>query len=396
MQEQLDRVKLQLETEVKQLALEFVREQYLEIFLYLYVYFLISFYLENILSIIQIVICLIFIDICNICNFYNRPMCLNLLLLTNRIKGVLLFRIIYICFNETMFYFDFLFDVNTVSIINVDPKIAYLLQQKKILRICCILIVRIAQRMSQQFNVLWKIVILVETLSITLKLDNFVAWDWIQVLWLFLILLILNGVITFVSVLYFAIKVIPDLIKKTEKQKNAYYMQFVLYQTTILLTNLFLYLNLFALIIILPILFVFLTSFTYMKKKDLEQYYANFIFNLEMGKDLEEKQQPYEQPTILQRVSTNYYKPIITNMGQRQSSQPPMLSNDLQSVNSEESNLCIICQDRIGEKIFMPCGHGKFCAQCIGNTEACFLCRIEIAQVLTVQQEHVSFGIVAK
>ncbi|CAD8143999.1 unnamed protein product [Paramecium octaurelia] len=383
MQEQLDRVKVQLETEVKQLALEFVREQYLEIFLYLYVYFLISFYLENILSIIQVVICLIFIDICRCA---QTCYCLQKELKVYYYLESFIYALMKL----------FLFDVNTVSIINVDPQIAYLLQQKKIFRICCILIVRIAQRMTQQFNVLWKIVILVETLSITLKLDSFVAWDWIQVLWLFLILLILNGVITFVSVLYFAIKVIPDLIKKSEKQKNAYYMQFVLYQTTILLTNLFLYLNLFALIIVLPILFVFLTSFTYMKKKDLEQYYANFIFNLEMGKDLEEKQQPYEQPTILQRVSTNYYKPIITNMGQRQSSQPPMLSNDLQSVNSEESNLCIICQDRIGEKIFMPCGHGKFCAQCIGNTEACFLCRIEIAQVLTVQQEHVSFGIVAK
>ncbi|CAD8146792.1 unnamed protein product [Paramecium pentaurelia] len=251
--------------------------------------------------------------------------------------------------------------------------------------------------MTQQFNVLWKIVILVETLSVTLKLDNFVSWDWIQVLWLFLILLILNGVITFVSVLYFIIKVIPTLIKKNEKQRISYYVQFVLYQTTIFLTNIFLYINHYALIIILPILFIILTLFTYYKKRDLELYYTNFIFNLEIGKDLEQKQQPYEQATtILQRVSTNYYKPIMTNVGQRQSSQPPMLSNDLQSVNSEEQNLCIICQDKIGEKIFMPCGHGKFCAHCIGNTEACFLCRNGITQILTVQQEHISFGIVAK
>ncbi|CAD8140781.1 unnamed protein product [Paramecium octaurelia] len=387
MQEQQDRIKVQLEAEVKQLAIEFVREQYLEIILYLYVYFLISFYLENFLSIIQLVM----------------QKYLNLLLFTNGIKGLLLFRIVHLLFNEIVLYFDsyagnsILFDANSVSIIIVDPKIADLLQQKEILRICCILIVRIAQRMTQQFNVLWKIVILVETLSVTLKLDNFVAWDWIQVLWLFLILLILDGVITFVSLLYFIIKVIPALIKKNEKQRTAYYVQFVLYQVTIFMTNLFLYFNNFALKIILPILFILMSAYTYFERRNLEQYYANFIFNLEIGRDLEEKQQPYEQATtILQRVSTNYYKPIMTNVGQRQSSQPPMLSNDLQSVNSEEQNLCVICQDKVGEKIFMPCGHGKFCAQCIGNTDACFLCRNEIAQILTVQQDHISFGIVAK
>ncbi|CAD8060726.1 unnamed protein product [Paramecium sonneborni] len=384
MQEQSDRVKVQLEKEVKQLAVEFVKEQYLEIFLYLYVYFLICFYLENILTLVQVVICLIFIDACR---FIQTCYCLQ-----KELKVYYYLESFIYCLMKI-----FLFDVNNVSIIIVDPKIVNILQQEKILRICCILIVRIAQRMTQQFNVLWKIVILVETLSVTLKLDDLVAWDWIQVLWLFLILLILNGVITFVSILYFAIKIIPALLKKNEKQKSsAYYMQFVLYQTTILLTNLFLYLNYSTLKIILPILFIFITFYTHCKRGDLELYYANFIFNLEIGKDLEEKQQPYEQATILQRVSTNYYRPIMANVGQRQSSQPPMLSNDLQSVNSEESNLCIICQDRVGEKIFMPCGHGKFCAQCIGNTDACFLCRNEIAQILTVQQEHISFGIVAK
>ncbi|CAK82296.1 unnamed protein product (macronuclear) [Paramecium tetraurelia] len=386
MQEQQDRNKVQLEAEVKQLAIEFVREQYLEIILYLYVYFLISFYLENYLSIIQMVMCLIFADVFKLVIVYKRN------------QGI-----VHLLFNEIVLYFDsyagnsILFDDHSVSIIIVDPKIADILQQKEILRICCILIVRIAQRMTQQFNVLWKIVILVETLSVTLKLDNFVAWDWIQVLWLFLILLILDGVIAFVSLLYFVIKVIPSLIKKNEKQRTAYYVQFVLYQVTISMTNLFLYFNNFALKIILPILFILLSVYTYFERRNLEQYYANFIFNLEIGKDLEEKQQPYEQATtILQRVSTNYYKPIITNVGQRQSSQPPMLSNDLQSVNSEEQNLCVICQDKVGEKIFMPCGHGKFCAYCIGNTDACFLCRNEIAQILTVQQDHISFGIVAK
>ena len=77
-------------------------------------------------------------------------MCLNLLLFVERIKSLLLFRIIYILLNEIVLYFDccardwVLFDVNNVSIIIVDPKIVDILQQKKILRLCCILIVRIA------------------------------------------------------------------------------------------------------------------------------------------------------------------------------------------------------------------------------------------------------------
>lgn len=56
-----------------------------------------------------------------------------------------------------------------------------------------------------------------------------------------------------------------------------------------MLTNIFLYINYFVLGIILPISFIIITFYTYYKKGDLELYYTNFILNLEVGKELEDK-----------------------------------------------------------------------------------------------------------
>lgn len=65
---------------------------------------------------------------------------------------------------------------------------------------------------------------------------------------------------------------------------------------------------------------------------------------------------------------------------------------DLDTCGLRKGTACVICFERVGDHVLLPCGHGGYCGTCASSvfsgpapTRLCPLCRAELTKVVQVQ-----------
>ena len=91
--------------------------------------------------------------------------------------------------------------------------------------------------------------------------------------------------------------------------------------------------------------------------------------------DVVPKSQPEEESGIDENEGKNLYAYIILKFFEKMAKEIHLFP---------KFSECCICMDARRGIVFLPCGHVCACAECAQGLSACPLCRVEIAQKITI------------